>query len=122
MSTLPLPSPAREPNPESLRADNEALRIRGENHLAFAVAVRRAAHLVLLALIPPGCMGIAVGASAVVLNLAAPSVHFAGLLTIWIATTIISVAATVAGLIEARTRPGSSGPFTGTQLEASTRR
>jgi hypothetical protein len=84
------------------RAENEALRIRGENYLALAVAVRRAAHLVLLALIPPGCMGIAVGASAVLLNLAAPSVHLAGLLTIWIATTIISVVAIVAGLIEAR--------------------
>jgi hypothetical protein len=102
MSTLPLPSPAREPEPQSLRAEYETLRIRGENHLALAVAVRRAAHLILLALIPPGCMGIAVGATAVVLNLAAPSVHLAGLLTIWIATTIISVAAIVAGLVEAR--------------------
>ena len=102
MSTLPLPAQSPDPESESTRADNEALRIRGENHLALAVAVRRAAHLVLLALIPPGCMGIAVGASAVVLNLAAPSVHLAGLLTIWIATTIISVTAIVAGLVEAR--------------------
>ena len=102
MSTLPLPVPAREPDAESLRADNEALRIRGENHLALAAAVRRAVHLVLLALVPPGCMGIAVGASAVVLNLAAPSVHLTGLLTIWISTTIISVTALVAGLVEAR--------------------
>jgi hypothetical protein len=104
MSTLPLSVPDREPESESARAENEALRIRGENHLALAVAVRRAAHLVLLALIPPGCMGIAIGASAVVLNLAAPSVHLAGLLTIWIATTIISVMAIVAGLVEARDR------------------
>ncbi len=102
MSALLIPSRPDGPDPESARADNEALRIRGQNHLALAVAIRRAAHLVLLALIPPGCMGIAVGASAVVLNLAAPSVHLAGLLTVWIATTIISVMAIVAGLVEAR--------------------
>jgi hypothetical protein len=102
MSTLPLPSSGREPDPESRHAQNEALRIRGENHLALIVAVRRAAHLILLSLIPPGCMGIAVGASAVVLNLAAPSVHLAGLLILWISTTIISVMAIVAGMIEAR--------------------
>jgi len=102
MSTLPLPTPPTDADPESHRAENEALRIRGENHLALAVAIRRAAHLVLLALIPPGCMGIAVGASAVVLNLAAPAVHLKGLLTIWISTTIISVMAIVAGLVEAR--------------------
>jgi hypothetical protein len=47
-------------------------------------------------------MGIAVGASAVVLNLAAPSAHLAGLVIIWLSTTIISVMAIVAGLIEAR--------------------
>jgi hypothetical protein len=102
MSTLPLPSQGREPDPESPRAENEALRIRGENHVALVVAIRRAAHLVLLGLIPPGSMGIAVGASAVVLNLAAPTVHLAGLLIVWIATTIISVLAIVAGIFEAR--------------------
>jgi hypothetical protein len=102
MSTLQLPAPNREPESESPRAEIDALRIRGHNHLALVLAVRRAAHLVLLALIPPGCMGIAAGASAVVLNLAAPSVHLAGLLTIWIATTVISVMAIVAGIVEAR--------------------
>jgi hypothetical protein len=102
MTALPLPPHRHVPDPESPRTEIEALQIRGENQLALAVAVRRAAHLVLLALIPPGCMGIAVGASAVVLNLAAPSVHLAGLLTIWIASTIISVVAIVAGLIESR--------------------
>jgi hypothetical protein len=102
MSILPLPSPASDRDPESIHAENEALRIRGDNHLALAVAIRRTAHLVLLALIPPGCMGIAVGASAVILNLAAPSVHLAGLLIIWISTMIISVMAIVAGVIEAR--------------------
>ena len=57
MSTLPLPSPASDRGPELPRAENEALRIRGENHLALVVAIRRAVHLVLLALIPPGSMG-----------------------------------------------------------------
>jgi hypothetical protein len=102
MSTLPLQTPSREPERESPHAENEALRIREENHLALAVAVSRAVHLVLLALIPPGCMGIAVGASAVVLNLAAPSVHLLGLLIVWMATTIISVMAIFAGIVEAR--------------------
>ncbi|MGE5191374.1 MAG: hypothetical protein ACM3U2_02660 [Deltaproteobacteria bacterium] len=102
MSTLPLPSSAGYHDLESARADNEALRIRGENHLALAITIGRTVYLVLLALIPPGCMGIAVGASAVVLNLAAPSVHLGGLLIIWITTTIISVTAIVAGIVEAR--------------------
>jgi hypothetical protein len=66
------------------------------------MAIRRAAHLVLLALIPPGCAGIAVGASAVVLNLAAPSVHLLGLLIIWTSTTIVSVMALIVGMVEAR--------------------
>ncbi len=102
MSTFPLPTPDRDSELEAVRAENEALRIRNENRVALAVAVRRAAHLVLLALIPPGCMGIAVGASAVILNLAASAAHVWGLLIVWSATTIISVLAIVAGMVESR--------------------
>ena len=58
-------------------------------------------HLVLVGLTPAGLFGIAVGATAVVLNLADAAVHLAGIAIIWAAAVIVSVLSIVAGMREA---------------------
>jgi hypothetical protein len=83
-------------------APNEAARIFGKRPRTIGILRYRGTNLVLLALTPAALGGIAVGATTVILRLAAPSAHLAGILAVWISTAIVSSLAIVAGLIEAR--------------------
>jgi hypothetical protein len=81
---------------------NEAARIGGKRPRTIGILRYRGTNLVLLALTPAALGGIAVGATTVILRLAAPSAHLGGILAVWISTTIVSGLAIVAGLIVAR--------------------
>jgi hypothetical protein len=63
---------------------------------------RRLIPLPLIALTPPALFGIAVGAMAILLRFADPSLHRLGLWLIWVPTALVSALAIVAGMIEAR--------------------
>jgi hypothetical protein len=83
-------------------ASNEAVRIFGKRPRTVGILWYRGTNLVLLALTPVGLGGIAIGATTVILRLADPSVHVAGILAVWISSTIVSGMAIVAGWIAAR--------------------
>ena len=92
-------SDASEESSEAPLTPNEAVRIGGKRPRTIGILRYRGSTLVLLALTPAALGGIAIGATTVILRLAAPSAHLGGLLAVWISTTIVSGLAIVAGLI-----------------------
>ncbi len=83
-------------------APNEAARIFGKRPRTIGILWYRGTNLVLLALTPAALSGIAVGATTVILRLAAPAAHLGGILAVWISTAIVSGLAIFAGWSEAR--------------------
>jgi hypothetical protein len=91
MST-PLP-PARSIDSEIIRAQTETTRIRAEAGKAIVATVFRG-------LVPLGVFGIAIGATAIIIERAAPSLHLVGLLIVWIAATVVSACTVLASALE----------------------
>jgi hypothetical protein len=88
----PMP-PLRTPEVEVIRAQTEATRARAE-------AAKEIVATALRGFVPLGVFGIAVGATAIVLEMADRGLHLAGLLVIWISATVFSIVAVVSGLLE----------------------
>jgi hypothetical protein len=78
---------------EVARYEMEATRARAEAGKAIVAIVFRS-------IVSLGAFGIALGATAVVIQLADPSLHLAGLLVIWTSATLLSVSNVVVGLLE----------------------
>jgi hypothetical protein len=91
MST-PLPQ-ARSIDSEIIRAQTETSRIRADAAKVIVATVFRG-------LVPLGVFGIAIGATAIIIERAAPFLHLAGLLIVWIAATVVSACTVLASALE----------------------
>src|SRR5580704_8795858 len=90
--SMPLPSP-RNADVEIARAQTEATRIRAEAGKAIVVTVMRA-------VAPLGIFGIAVGATAVIIERAPQELHLAGLLIVWISATLVSALTIIGSVVD----------------------
>jgi hypothetical protein len=80
---------------EIARANTEATRIRAEAGKAIVATIFRG-------VIPLGIFGVAIGATAVIVQCAAPDLHLAGLLIVWICATLVSLLSVISGVLEAQ--------------------
>src|ERR1700687_192771 len=86
-------STARSIDSEIIRAQTETSRIRADAAKAIVTTVFRG-------LVPLGAFGIAIGATAIIIERADPSLHLAGLLIVWIAATVVSACTVLASALE----------------------
>jgi hypothetical protein len=90
--SFPVPSP-RSLDSEIIRSQTETTRIRADAAKAIVATVFRG-------VVPLGVTGIAAGATAIILELARPELHLAGLLIVWIGATLISTSAVLSSVLQ----------------------